>query len=802
MISNKIKFEVKRDSKIKKEVSNRVFIPVINAIKEKGLSFKDFLNCVPYDESYFLNKRERVEWWVYCKNISNMRPYFSHLDFENMGADFVRSGSLIGGVLGFFLFTSPKFSKQFVAKILKRTASNILCLNMQIEFVSSNNIRFTVLMDEGYEHIPEFAYGNKGIFREVGIHAGLKDCKVELQFIPKGAIYDVTWRKEGVFFKFKRAIRWIFYINKAFWELTDSNEELLKEYEQLEDYKNNLEIKVDERTSELKKAQDQLSETIILLQKAQVQQNRFFANISHEFRTPLTLILGPVKQIILKTKEEKTRDELKVVNKNANKLLRLVNQLLDLSKLESGNMKLQTKPQNIIPLLKALLQSFCSYAERKKITLEFNFSEDEIIAYIDKDKIEKIITNVFSNALKFTPEGGCVNVKVCKNGNTVEISISDNGVGIPKEQLNKIFDRFYQADNRLSKEYEGTGIGLALTKELMELHKGKILVESEEGKGTTFTISIPLGKGHLKPEEICEAEKEEDKTYMNDRQPSFVSEETINREEIKVDNSNFDFVINAGKSFLLIVEDNSDVRNYIKNNLNKDYRILEAADGEDGWNKSVEQIPDLIISDVMMPKMDGFKLCEKLKTDERTSHIPVILLTAKASSQDKIEGFDTGADDYIMKPFEHEELKARIKNLIEQRKRIHEHFKKHGIFELDQPNITSIDKKFLLRAFEIVNKNIAATTFGVEALAELLHISRSVLHRKITSLTGESPGELVRRIRLKKASQLIEQNFGNIAEISLEVGFNNPSQFARSFHKQFGVSPSAYQQKFTNNSHL
>lgn len=811
--SNRKKFEIKRESKIKKEISNKVFIPVINAVNERGLAFRDFLEGIPYDESYFLNKRERVEWWVYCKIISNMRPYFSQLDFENIGADFVRSGSIIEGVIGFFLFTSTKFSKLFADKILKRTTSNLLCLNMQLEFIGSNKIRFTLLLDEGYEHIPEFAYGNKGIIRELGIHAGLKNCKVELQFIPQGAIYDMTWRKEDIFFKFKRAIRWIFYINKAFWELTDSNEELLKEYKELEDYKNNLEIKVDERTVELKKAHDQLSETINLLQEAQLIQNRFFANISHEFRTPLTLILGPVKQIIEKTKEDKTRDDLKVVHKNANRLLGLVNQLLDISKLESGNMKLQTSPQNIIPLLKALLQSFCSYAERKRIALKFDSMEDELIAYIDNDKIEKIITNVLSNAFKFTPEGGQIEVTISKSVpnsplergtkgvcQNAEIKIADTGIGISKEKLPKIFDRFYQVDGSHTREQEGTGIGLSLTKELVELHKGKIEVESEEGKGTTFTISIPLGKEHLKPEEISEEEIK--KEYEKEKETIDLSiEEFVDRKEKH--KNEIDLPEKSELPLLLIVEDNSDVRNYIINNLNKEYRILEGVDGEDGWNKSIESAsggPDLIISDVMMPKMDGFKLCYKLKTDERTSHIPVILLTAKAASSDKIEGFETGADDYIMKPFETEELKARIKNLIEQRKRIHEHFKKHGLFEIEEKNITPVDQKFIYKAFEIINKNMSDTAFDLESFAESINLSRSVLHRKITSLTGESPGELIRRIRLKKAAQLIEQKFGNISEISLEVGFSNPSQFARSFQKQFGVAPSTYQQKFTSNS--
>jgi YesN/AraC family two-component response regulator len=248
----------------------------------------------------------------------------------------------------------------------------------------------------------------------------------------------------------------------------------------------------------------------------------------------------------------------------------------------------------------------------------------------------------------------------------------------------------------------------------------------------------------------------------------------------------------SGKPSLLIVEDNSDVRNYIKSNLGNDYKILEAIDGEDGWNKSVDETPDLIISDVMMPKMDGFKLCDKLKTDERTSHIPIILLTAKATSEDKIEGFETGADDYIMKPFEPKELEARIKNLIEQRKRIHEHFRKQGIIELDQPKITSLDKKFLQRAFEIISKNLPDSSFSVEAFAENLAVSRSLLYKKIVALTGESPSELIKRIRLTKSADLINKKFGNVSEVALEVGFDNPAYFSECFKKQFGVSPSQY----------
>ena len=396
-------------------------------------------------------------------------------------------------------------------------------------------------------------------------------------------------------------------------------------------------------------------------------KTRFFTNISHEFRTPLTLILGPVKQISDKIKDEKIKNELSVVHKNASKLLGLVNQLLDISKLESGNMKLKTRPQNIIPLLKTLVLSFASYAERKNITLKFSPVEEEIIAYVDKEKLEKIFDNILSNAFKFTPEGGKIEVTLSKGDKFLNAIISDTGIGIPKEKLPRIFDRFYQVDGSHTREQEGTGIGLAHTKELVDLHKGRIEVESEEGKGTIVKVILPLGKNHLRSEEISETEYEKvDSNEPRGGREIFVSDFAEKKEENQ--KVAVEFLEKESPPILLIIEDNADVRNYVKDNLNKEYIVLEAVDGEDGWNKSINHIPDLIVSDVMMPKMDGFRLCEKLKTDERTSHIPVILLTAKAAKADKLAGYETGADDYIMKPFETDELKARIKNLIDQEK--------------------------------------------------------------------------------------------------------------------------------------
>ena len=926
----------------KKEISCKAIFQLLNTVKKKNIDIDKILEGVPYDLSYLLNRQERIEWWAVCKIISNSRQYFSRSEFEQMGREFVADEFYMEGILFSIMLTSSNMLSDALKNQILKGVSSIVkpifsIIDQQSEFIGKNKLRIHFSIQPGYGHCPELFYMSIGVLEGLGRKATKKGFKVDFTLTSNGGIYDVSWKEGGFLFNLKKWVRWLFNIRKAFLDLTESHNELVNQYNKLEeskrllekqttqltitheitksirqsfdinetlkaitdtlvkesnfasariklfkdaegkeldiectsgadilniepiikpiitdqneigeltiypkfeteiseyeellnyllpiinisihdslilrtvtDYKNNLENKVEIRTAELKIARDELSKTVDLLQAEQQVQNRFFTNISHEFRTPLTLILGPVKQIAERLKDEKLKDQLGVVYKNANRLLGLVNQLLDISKLKSHKMNLQTMPQDIIAFLRDIVLSFSSYAERKRITLKLNSTVDELIVYLDKDKMEKIITNVLSNAFKFTPEDGKVEVIVKYKSSSsfslmsdelkkdfVEILIRDTGIGITEDKMPNIFDRFYQVDSSHTRDQEGTGIGLSLTKELVELHKGTIKVESTEGKGTTVTIKIPLGKEHLKPEEICEMNPE--KEYEEETIINLVEEFDKGKEGNKIVN---DLTEKSGLPFLLIVEDNADVRNYITNNLNTLYKILEAMDGEDGWNKSVEQIPDLIISDIMMPKMDGFKLCAKLKTDERTSHIPVILLTAKASSADKIEGFEIGADDYIMKPFESEELKARIKNLIEQRKRIHEHFRKNGIIEFEQSNITSIDKRFLKKTFEIINKNMSDSAFGLESFAELLGVSRSVLHRKITSLTGESPGELIRRIRLKRASQLIEQNFGNISEISLEVGFSNPSQFARSFLKQFGVPPSIYQQKCKNN---
>ena len=525
-------------------------------------------------------------------------------------------------------------------------------------------------------------------------------------------------------------------------------------------------------------------------------KSTFFTNISHEFRTPLTLISGPAKQIMDGSEELKTKDNALLIYRNAKRLNRLVDQLLDLSKIEAGEMRLRTIPTDIISFLKELVNSFAPLAEKKNITFRFKPAEEHLIVYLDKDKVEKIINNILSNAFKFTSENGEILIRVSKHTKFVEIYISDTGIGISKERLTKIFDRFYQVDGSHTKEQEGTGIGLALTKELVELQKGEIQVESQEGKGTIFIIRLPLSKKQFKPEEIYDSKEK----ISADKELSMANESGLDKEKAMIglieetDQSSG----KEEKPLLLIVEDSTDVQNYMRGFLKNEYQILEATDGEDGFKKSINQVPDIIVSDIMMPKIDGFQLCEKLKTDERTSHIPVILLTAKATSEDKIEGLETGADDYVMKPFDEKELKARIKNLIEQRKKLREYFLKEGIFNLDNKKITSIDKKFFEKTVRIINEHLSDSLFGVETLARELTIGRTSLHKKIMALVGEPPGALIKRIRLSKAGILLKNNIGNISEIALEVGFNNPAYFSECFKRQFGVTPSQYLHRFTN----
>lgn len=523
------------------------------------------------------------------------------------------------------------------------------------------------------------------------------------------------------------------------------------------------------------------------LKELDSMKSRFFANISHEFRTPLTLILGPIEKIKTMVSREATRD-IEMMQRNAKRLQQLINQILSLSKIESGYMKLQASELNIISLVNNYVQSFESLAKQKQISFDFYYDKSEILVYADQEKFETILYNLFSNAFKFTPEEGKIVVEIETRKQNLVISLFNSGSSIPADKLPHIFDRFYQADDSYSRDYEGTGIGLALTKDLIELHHGEITVESESAKGTTFTVKLLLGKNHLSQEDIVEKKKPVIIT------PS-LHDLDIQEDIIKGPSSE------TGTSFkplLLIVEDNADLRAYIRSYLDENYSIIEAHNGEEGLVKAIEMIPDIVISDVMMPKMDGFEMCEGLKTDERTSHIPIVLLTARASEESKIQGLETGADDYLYKPFNHHELLVRVSNLIEQRKKIREYFiREMGLdskvdMQPEDIRISSMDEKFLARTQKIVNEHMSDPDFSIEEFGKLVGMSRSQLHRKLTALVNLSPTAFVRSIRLNKAASLILHKSGTISEIAFEVGFNNLSYFAKSFREVFGVLPSEY----------
>jgi signal transduction histidine kinase/DNA-binding response OmpR family regulator len=542
------------------------------------------------------------------------------------------------------------------------------------------------------------------------------------------------------------------------------------------------------------------------LEEVDRMKSRFFTNISHEFRTPLTLIKGPLNQMLSGEFTGNIKEQYKIMLRNSDRLLNLINEILDLSKIESGKMKLQVAKTDILQLAKGLVLSFSSLAESKKITLNFNTNEKSLYGYIDRDKVEKIFTNILSNAFKYTPEGKEIEVTVeipkskhqiankyqvpnyqlpDPNPDFVEITISNTGAFIPEEQLNKIFDRFYQAHGGYKKDSRGSGVGLALTKELVEIHHGTITVKSIQDKKTTFNVILPVDKAHYLDDEIIDT--------IPSKIPSVVKqqhEETSETVEIQSNQQK----VSHKKSLpiLLIVEDYPDVTSYICSFLDKKYHIITAENGKEGLKKALAKFPDLIISDVMMPEMDGFELCRRIKSDERISHIPLILLTAKADLDSKLEGLEFGADDYIVKPFDAEELTVRSENLLEQRRRLRDHFEREITLHPSEITVNSMDEQFMQRVIELIEQHMDDTDFSVERFAEEIGMSRRHLNRKLHALVSHSALDFIRTIRLKRAAQLLREKSDSIAQIAYKVGFNNPAYFAQCFRQRFGTSPSNY----------
>ncbi|NEW84914.1 MAG: response regulator [Mariniphaga sp.] len=529
-------------------------------------------------------------------------------------------------------------------------------------------------------------------------------------------------------------------------------------------------------------------------------KTKFFINISHEFRTPLMLISGPIIKLLSSTRENLSREnELKyfsLIARNTQRLTQLTNQLLDFRKIETGTMVIELFNGDLVNFTKNIADRFLQYAVSKKITIQFYSSEKAFQGWFDPDKLEKIISNIISNALKFTPEGGFIAVDMVfnqKKERNMLVRITDTGIGIAPEHLNSIFERFYQINNSTTSSYGGTGIGLALAKDMVILCSGDITVESTTGKGSTFIIELPTEKDQFGSYKIITELKKND-LEIESITDADLELKTIQKPSIS-DNEN--------KPTVLVIEDNKDLIFYIGDILSATCKIESSENGISGVEKAFQIIPDIIICDIMMPGKDGFEVTSILKSDNRTSHIPIIMLTALNSDENKLKGLEIGASDYITKPFVPEILLLKIKNSIEYRHKLKAYFMNSVDESLGksfsskdiQPKeiiVNSIDEKILKQALEIVEENIADSEFSVEKFASALGMESSTLYKKFMALLGMAPGEFIREIRMKRAAQIMSCNKISISEIAYMVGFENPQYFTKVFRKYYDTSPTNY----------
>ncbi|MDC8001611.1 response regulator [Aequorivita todarodis] len=508
-------------------------------------------------------------------------------------------------------------------------------------------------------------------------------------------------------------------------------------------------------------------------------KSNFFANISHEFRTPLTLISGPIeKKLENKKLNEEDRADFEMVQRNSKRLLNLVDQLLDLSKLESGNLQLQVSEGNLGLLLKSIASSFEHNAKTQALKYNINIQEP-INGWFNRDAVEKIVTNLLSNAFKYVSEKGTINFTASTKGDTLEIAIENDGEIYGETKIEKIFDRFYQKDD----SKDGVGIGLALVKELVLLHKGTIHVANTARKSVLFSVVLPIVKNQFLEEERV------NKTVAP--VPILITEDSENTR----DNTSLTEEIHEDSPILLVVEDSEDIRLFIKNAFKNQYQIIEAHDGFEGIEKAIAFVPDIIISDIMMPKANGLELCKTLKNDERTSHIPIILLTAKTGEKTQYEGLEIGADDYITKPFKMKLLETRVNNLVSSRKQLRHRYSQEIILKPLDISISSIDQKFIEKTQAVLDAHLTDPDLSIEDFSKLVGMSRMQLHRKLKAITGLTASEFIRSQRLKLAASLILKSDVNISEICYQVGFNNPSYFSKCFREAFGCLPSEYSQK-------
>ncbi len=574
----------------------------------------------------------------------------------------------------------------------------------------------------------------------------------------------------------------------------------------IEQDRRKLEKEVHLRTLQLNQTNEELLHKTHELEEMDKVKSNFFANISHELRTPLTLILGPLNNLIGKEKDKEKLNEFRVMLRNSMALKQHIEQFLELSKIESGNLNLDLETIELNSFIKRIISAFESLADVKSITLGFSEFQSKIYSSVDQKNMEIVLNNLLSNAIKFTPSGGKVSIGLTGTDTGVQINVSDTGIGIDQQHLPFIFKRFYQADTTTSKKYEGTGIGLALSKEIVELHKGTISVESSPGKGSVFSVCLPVIKDPdytqdksedpvstgLKETEVSpinisqnyyDSIEPEEPEYTNGKDLSEAAKETVDSnkpekiQELPV---------------VLVVEDNPDMQNYLKGLLEKQFTVHLADNGEEGLLKTRVLNPHLIVSDVMMPVKDGFSMVDDIRKDKDVCHIPIIMLTALADEKSKLSGLRKGIEEYLSKPFSEDELLIRINNIIRRRSEVKEKVTKKLVLEPQELELTSLDEQFLLKAGEIIEQNLTNSEFDIQQMSDILGISRRHLHRKLKLLTDMSPSEFVRSYRLKKAARLIQSKADSISQVAYAVGFDDLSYFTKCFKAQFGKTPSEF----------
>jgi len=515
------------------------------------------------------------------------------------------------------------------------------------------------------------------------------------------------------------------------------------------------------------------------LHRLDLMKIKFFTNISHEFRTPLTLILSPLDNLIKMADKPEERQHLQTIKRNGRRLLNLVNQLLDFRKMEYNELKLAMNKGDIIQFIRDVFSSFNDIANQKQIQYHFESEVYSLVINFDHDKIERVFFNLLSNAFKFTPPGGHVSVilslaspeKHIDGKKWLEIKVIDTGIGVSKENQERIFERFFQDDLPENLLNQGSGIGLSITREFVKMHKGTIEIDSETDYGTCFTITLPVTEQY---------EKQAIEEPLLELPPRPAPK---NIDELPGTNK---------KPAILLIEDNDDLRFYLKDNLKNIFHIIEAVNGKDGWQKALAQHPKLIVSDVNMPGMNGVELCRKIKGDSRTSHIPIILLTALTAEADQMAGLESGASDYVVKPFNFEILLSRIHNLLKMQQMLKDTYQKQVEIQAQDIAVVSEDDKFLKNALDYIEQNMANPNLSVESLSSHLNVSRGSLYKKLLALTGKTPVDCIRTIRLKRATHLLAKSHRAIANVAYDVGFNNPAYFAKVFREEYGMLPSEY----------